>query len=164
MAKRHLNLSNQQREEFFTLLMLLSYSDKYVFDWISKEEDRIKLKTASKLISEVIASTVHELTDTCHARIKNDARRLEVVLIQKPDTNNAKVKMPTKKNEEKLIFVEEALYFDLLEQTTQLCKYPCKRNYKVCPLRKTFLKAKVPKWDEEAKGCCPYEQRMDGDI
>ena len=64
---RYRELTNEQLIDFSMLLMLLSHTDQHLQEWMP-EDRKVKLKQASKIITEVIVDTTRELSQAAAAR------------------------------------------------------------------------------------------------
>jgi hypothetical protein len=153
---RYRELSTEQLIDFSMLLMLLSHADQHLQEWMP-EDRKIKLKQASKLITDVVVDTTQELSQAAAVRLKKNIDNVKLFCLPKPEAER-KVRESRKINTMRL---REEAFFILLESSLQHCKHPCGRNYKACTLRKILLEVDAPKWDPDAKGFCPYEQRRD---
>jgi hypothetical protein len=119
------------------------------------KDRQVKLKQASKLITEVIVDTTKELSQASAQRLKKNVDDVELFCLPK-DEAKRKIRKNLKEN---TIRIREEAFMILLESSMQHCKHPCGRIYKRCLLRKIFLEVEAPKWNVEARGVCPYEQR-----
>jgi hypothetical protein len=155
MAK-YRNFTNEQYKDFCMTMLLLSHTDQYLQEWMPPER-QLKLTQASKLISDVIVETVQELSRESALRLKKNVESVQLFCLPKPEAERA-MRHSKKTN---IVRITEEAFHILLESSLQHCKYPCGRNYKQCPLRKIALETGAPKWDSEARGYCPYEQRYD---
>lgn len=148
------NLTNEQHKDFCMLILLLSHADQHVHEWMPQER-QLKLKEASRLITEVIVDTTKEMSNVSAQRLKKNIEQVQLFCLPKSEADR-KIKENRKTN---VVKVREEAFMQLLESSMQHCKNPCGRPYKRCLLRKIFLELDAPKWDPEAKGVCPYEQR-----
>ena len=146
-------LDDRQFTDFCMLMMLLSHTESYIQEWMPKDRSE-KLDEASRLISEVIASTIDELSKASAQRLRKSINEVKVFCLPKPEAERA-IRQSFKTN---TVRIREEAYTTLLEMSVHKCAFPCGRNYKACILRKILLEIGAQKHNPKARGYCPYER------
>lgn len=150
---RYRILKDHQYKDFCMLMILLSYTDQHLQEWMT-EDRKIKLKAASKIIAEVIVGTTEELSKASAQRLKKNIDEVDLFCLPKAEAERT-IKQSQKINTVKL---REEAFIVLLESALASCKDPCGRNYKACILKKMLLDVGAEKYDPDARGVCPYLQ------
>jgi hypothetical protein len=156
MAK-YRTLTHEQYKDFCMTIILESHTE-HLKEWMP--EDRIKkLAEAGKILQDVILETIKELSQESGRKLKKNIGDVELFCLPKQDAK----KMIKERRAETTIRITSDAFLVLLEHALEKCKAPCGRNYKQCILRKVAREVAAPEWNPDAKGYCPYEQRLEVD-